>query len=35
MEDIQLEPFRGKAIAVVSLMLWFGVGFSGRWIAFY
>ena len=24
-----------KLTAVVSLMLWFGVGFSGRWIAFY
>ena len=35
LEDIQLEPFRGKAIAVVSLVLWFSVGFSGRWIAFY
>jgi len=24
-----------KLTAVVSLALWFGVGFSGRWIAFY
>ena len=26
---------RYRATAVVSLALWFGVGFSGRWIAFY
>ena len=25
----------GKLLAWVSLALWFGVGFSGRWIAFY
>jgi hypothetical protein len=24
-----------RVTALVSLMLWFGVGFSGRWIAFY
>ena len=26
---------RYRATALVSLALWFGVGFSGRWIAFY
>ena len=26
---------RSRLTAVVSLTLWFGVGFSGRWIAFY
>lgn len=26
---------RGALTAIVSLGLWFGVGFSGRWIAFY
>lgn len=26
---------RGKLTALLSLALWFGVGFSGRWIAFY
>ena len=26
---------RYRATAVVSLTLWFGVGLSGRWIAFY
>ena len=29
------RPLVGKLVAVVSLGLWFGVGFSGRWIAFY
>jgi hypothetical protein len=24
-----------KLTALVSMALWFGVGFSGRWIAFY
>jgi hypothetical protein len=26
---------RAGMVALVSLALWFGVGFSGRWIAFY
>ena len=34
-DDARLPPFVGKLVAVVSLSLWFGVGFSGRWIAFY
>ena len=29
------RPARSRLTAVVSLTLWFGVGFSGRWIAFY
>jgi hypothetical protein len=31
----QVRPIFQKLTAVVSLGLWFGVGFSGRWIAFY
>ncbi len=34
-DDASLPPFVGKLVAVISLSLWFGVGFSGRWIAFY
>ena len=30
-----LGPFWGRLTAVASLGLWFCVGFSGRWIAFY
>ena len=30
-----IQPIRLRLTAVVSLTLWFGVGFSGRWIAFY
>lgn len=29
------RPMLCRLTAVVSLTLWFGVGFSGRWIAFY
>jgi hypothetical protein len=29
------RPIVGRLTAAVSLALWFGVGFSGRWIAFY
>lgn len=28
-------PTRRRLTAIVSMTLWFGVGFSGRWIAFY
>jgi hypothetical protein len=31
----QRRPMLQKLTGVVSLGLWFGVGFSGRWIAFY
>ena len=31
----RVGPVWGKLVALVSLGLWFGVGFSGRWIAFY
>ncbi|HJZ71503.1 MAG TPA: DUF6644 family protein [Vicinamibacterales bacterium] len=30
----QVRPIWLKAVAVVSLVLWFGVGASGRWIGF-
>ena len=31
----RVSPVWGKLVALASLGLWFGVGFSGRWIAFY
>lgn len=31
----RVGPIWGRLVAVVSLALWLGVGFSGRWIAFY
>ena len=31
----RIPPIVVKVTALVSLLLWFGVGFSGRWIAFY
>ena len=34
-DEASLPPFVGKLVAVISLSLWFGVGFSGRWVAFY
>jgi len=34
-ESVDTSPMKVKLAAVVSLALWFGVGFSGRWIAFY
>ena len=33
--ETSVRPLWGKLVALVSLALWFGVGFSGRWIAFY
>ena len=33
--ETSVGPVWRKLVAVVSLALWFGVGFSGRWIAFY
>ena len=32
--DIAKEPALAKATAVVSLLLWFGVAWGGRWIGF-
>jgi hypothetical protein len=32
--DVAKEPLLAKATAVVSLLLWFGVAFGGRWIGF-
>jgi hypothetical protein len=29
------RPIQNRLTAIISLALWFGVGFSGRWIAFY
>jgi uncharacterized membrane protein SirB2 len=34
-DENRVGPLWGKLVALVSLGLWFGVGFSGRWIAFY
>ncbi len=34
-DDNRVGPFWGRVVALVSLSLWFGVAFSGRWIAFY
>jgi hypothetical protein len=32
--DVAREPIQAKATAVVSLLLWFGVAWGGRWIGF-
>lgn len=34
-DEKRVGPVWGRVVAFVSLALWFGVGFSGRWIAFY
>jgi hypothetical protein len=34
MVDTIDAPFRGRITALVSLALWFGVGWGGRWIGF-
>ncbi len=34
-DESMLGPIKGRLTALLSLGLWFGVGFSGRWIAFY
>ncbi len=34
-DEARVGPVWGRLAAVASLGLWFGVGFSGRWIAFY
>ena len=34
-EPGRMSPLVLKVTALVSMALWFGVGFSGRWIAFY
>ncbi len=34
-DENRVGPLWGKLVGLVSLGLWFGVGFSGRWIAFY
>ena len=32
---VTLLPFRNRLIAIVSLSLWVGIVFCGRWIAYY
>jgi hypothetical protein len=34
LSDQSENPLRGKIAALVSLALWFGVGWGGRWIGF-
>ena len=34
-DESRVGPLWGKLVGLVSLGLWFVVGFSGRWIAFY
>src|SRR5207253_1371737 len=34
MDETDGRPLKGKAAAVVSLLLWFGVAWGGRWIGF-
>ena len=34
-DTVKVGPIWGRLTALVSLGLWFTVGFSGRWIAFY
>ena len=34
-DTVTVGPIWGRLTALASLGLWFGVGFSGRWIAFY
>jgi hypothetical protein len=33
-EEARIAPLWSKAVALTSLMLWFGVGAGGRWIGF-
>ena len=33
-EETRLSPVRSKVVAVVSVLLWAGVGIGGRWIGF-
>ena len=34
MDETDGRPLKGKAAAAVSLLLWFGVAWGGRWIGF-
>ena len=34
-DESALGPVKGKLTALLSMGLWFAVGFAGRWIAFY
>jgi hypothetical protein len=33
-DEIRLSPLRSKVVAVISVLLWSGVGIGGRWIGF-
>jgi len=33
-EDTRIGPIKGRLVALVSLALWSGVGWGGRWIGF-
>jgi hypothetical protein len=33
-DEARIAPFLGKLVAVVSVILWSGVGIGGRWIGF-
>jgi hypothetical protein len=33
-DEIRVSPLWSKAVAVVSVLLWSGVGIGGRWIGF-
>jgi hypothetical protein len=32
---VMLLPFRNRSIALLSVVLWIGIVFAGRWIAYY
>jgi hypothetical protein len=33
-DDARIGPIKGKVVALISLALWSGVGWGGRWIGF-
>jgi hypothetical protein len=33
-DEARMGPLWGKLVALVSVMLWSGVGIGGRWIGF-
>jgi hypothetical protein len=33
-DEARMSPLWSKVVAVVSVMLWSGVGIGGRWIGF-
>jgi hypothetical protein len=34
MDDARISPSKARIVALVSLALWSGVGWGGRWIGF-